>query len=112
MNKEFGCQDMTGSIRKVLIKDPQSAYKNQENIEVIGLNYKDNNKNAKKFLEELDNPYKIILLDEDGTISIEWGAYGVPETFLIYDKKIIKKVVGPLNEILLKEINELIHEVY
>ena len=88
------------------------SLKDQENIEVIGLNYKDDNKNAKKFLKELDNPYKMILSDEDGTISIEWGAYGVPETFLIHNKKIIKKVVGPLNEILLKEINELIHEVY
>ncbi len=88
------------------------SLKDQENIEVIGLNYKDDNKNAKKFLKELDNPYKMILSDEDGIIAIEWGAYGVPETFLIYDKKIIKKVVGPLNEILLKEINELIHEVY
>lgn len=87
-------------------------FKNQESIEVIGLNYKDNYKNAKKFLKELGNPYKMILSDEDGTISIEWGAYGVPETFLIYNKKIIKKIVGPLNENLVKEINELINEVY
>ena len=63
----------------------------QDNLEIIGLNYKDNIENAKKFLKELNNPYKVILSDNDGIIAIEWGAYGVPETFLIYDKKIIKK---------------------
>ena len=39
------------------------------------------------FIDELGNPYSKILLDSDGTLAIEWGAYGVPETFLIYDKK-------------------------
>ncbi len=79
-----------------------------ENIEIIGINYKDQKKNAKKFLKELANPYDIILLDDNGTLSIEWGAYGVPETFLIYDKQVIKKIVGPLDESLFLEIKELI----
>ena len=56
----------------------------------------------------LDSPYETILLDKDGTIAIKWGAYGVPESFLIYNKKIIKKIVGPLNKTSLKEINNLI----
>ena len=81
---------------------------NQKIIEVVGLNYKDNKSNAKKFLEELNNPYKIIFSDEDGTIAIEWGAYGVPETFLIHNKRIIKKYVGPLNSNSLLEIKKLI----
>jgi len=81
---------------------------NQKNIEIIGLNYKDNNQKAKKFLKELNSPYKIILSDKDGTIAIELGAYGVPETFLIYNKKIIKKIVGPLNGNLLGEIKKII----
>ena len=55
----------------------------------------------------LDNPYDLIFLDNDGTIAIEWGAYGVPETFLIQNNKIIKKIIGPLNEKLLSEIKEL-----
>ena len=70
--------------------------------------FKDDNLNAKKFLEELGNPYKTILSDTDGLISIELGAYGVPETFLIYKKKIIKKIVGPLNENSLSDIKSLI----
>jgi len=79
-----------------------------EKIEIIGLNYKDNLKNAEKFINELGNPYSIILLDRDGTISIEWGAFGVPETFLIYENKIIKRYVGPLNFKLVDEIKDYI----
>ena len=81
---------------------------NQKNIEIVGLNYKDDHEKAKIFLNELDNPYKIIFSDRNGTIAIEWGAYGVPETFLIFDKKIIKKFIGPLDDSSLAEIKGLI----
>ena len=78
-----------------------------QNLEIIGINYKDKTNNAKSFLNELKDPYDLIILDKNGTISIEWGAYGVPETFLIQNNKIIKKIIGPLNEKLLFEIKEL-----
>ena len=81
---------------------------NLKNIEIVGLNYKDNSKNAKNFLKELDNPYQIILSDKDGTNSIELGAYGVPESFLIYNQKIIKKIIGPLNNKSFIEIKKII----
>ena len=75
-------------------------------VKLIGLNYKDNPKNAKKFIDILGNPYSMIIIDENGTISIELGAYGVPETYIINkDKKIIKKFIGPLSEESIKEIN-------
>ena len=80
----------------------------KENIKIIGQNYKDNLDNAKNFLVKLDNPYDLIFLDNDGTIAIEWGAYGVPETFLIKNNQIIKKIIGPLDQSLLFEIKELI----
>ena len=48
-----------------------------------------------------------IIFDKDGTSAIEWGAYGVPETFLIYDNKIIKKYIGPLNKESIKEVKLL-----
>ena len=80
----------------------------QQNIEIIGLNYKDNIENAKIFLNELNNPYKKILSDKDGIISIEWGAYGVPESFLVYNNKILKKIIGPINKNLFLEIREII----
>ena len=80
----------------------------EKKIDIIGLNYKDDHQKAKEFLDVFKSPYKIILKDSDGTISIEWGAYGVPETFLIYDKKIVKKIIGPINENSILEIKEII----
>ena len=82
--------------------------KDEVNLEIIGLNYKDNIINAKKFLKELNSPYRLILSDENGIIAIEWGAYGVPETFLIHNKRIIKRYVGPLNMNSIIEIKKLI----
>ena len=80
----------------------------EKNLEIIGLNYKDSFDNANSFLNELSNPYKVILLDQNGTLAIEWGAYGVPESFLIYNKNIIKKIIGPINKDLLLEIKRLV----
>jgi len=77
-------------------------------LTIIGMNYKDNKKNAKSFLDELGNPYEKIIVDKNGTNSIEWGAFGVPETFIIYNNKIIKKYIGPLNQELLIEIQKII----
>ena len=74
-------------------------------VNIIGINYKDNLKNAENFLKELGNPYKEIFIDLDGTLAIEWGAYGVPESFLIHNNEIIKKYIGPLNQKLVDEIN-------
>ncbi len=79
-----------------------------KNIKIIGINYKDDKKNANLFLSELNSPYKVIIVDTDGTIAIEWGAYGVPESFLIDNKKIIKKIIGPINELSFLEIEEII----
>ena len=68
-------------------------------INLIGINYKDNLDNSKKFLSDLGNPYDEVLVDIDGTKSIELGAIGVPETYLINNEnKIIKKFIGPLDQ--------------
>jgi len=74
-------------------------------LNIIGLNYKDNEKSAKKYVSQLGNPYNEILVDEEGTISISLGAYGVPETLLIKQNKILKKYLGPLNKESIEEIN-------
>ena len=77
-----------------------------KSLKLIGLNYKDNPKNAKKFINEFGNPYFMIITDKNGIISIDLGAIGVPETFIINkDKKIIKRFLGSLNEKSLNEIN-------
>ena len=77
-------------------------------IKLIGFNYKDNFKNASSFLKDLGNPYDIIVSDKDGTASIEWGAYGVPESFLVYQNKIIKRFIGPINSEDLLKIQKII----
>ena len=82
--------------------------KNNQKIRLIGFNYKDKFKNAKSFLKDLGNPYDIIVSDKDGTASIDWGAYGVPESFLIYQNKIIKKFIGPIKNEDLLEIQKII----
>ena len=80
-----------------------------ESIKLIGLNYRDNFNNAKKFIDDFGNPYFRILIDKDGTLGIELGAYGVPETFLIdKNKDIIKKFVGPINQEIINEIKSII----
>ena len=80
-----------------------------KNIKLIGLNYKDSSNNAQKFIKDYGNPYSKILIDNDGTLGVEFGAYGVPETFLIdKNKMIIKKFVGPINYQILEEIKLLI----
>ena len=79
-----------------------------DNLKVIGLNYKDTKKNANNFLKELGNPYDNIIFDNKGTNAIEWGAYGVPESFLINNNKIIKKYIGPLNKRSIEEIKSFI----
>ena len=79
-----------------------------DNLKVIGLNYKDTKKNANNFLKELGNPYDNIIFDNKGTNAIEWGAYGVPESFLINNNKIIKKYIGPLNKRSMEEIKSFI----
>ena len=78
--------------------------KNNDKLKVIGMNYKDSKENAKNFLNELGNPYDKIIFDSKGTNAIEWGAYGVPESFLINNNKIIKKYIGPLNKASIEEI--------
>ena len=83
-------------------------FKESKKIEVVGINYKDKKINAENFLIELGNPYKKIIFDQKGIIAIEWGAYGVPETFLIKDKVIIKRYIGPLDEKTAKEIKSII----
>ena len=80
-----------------------------QSIKIIGLNYRDNLNNAKKFINEFGNPYTQILIDSDGTLGVEFGAYGVPETLIIdKNKKIIKKFVGPINEEIVQEIKSII----
>ena len=66
-------------------------------LQIIGLNHKDKSENAVQFLSALGNPYDLVGADSNGRASIEWGVYGVPETFLVGpDATIQFKHTGPL----------------
>ena len=69
----------------------------QHTIEIVGLNYKDDPKDAKNWLNTLGNPYNVSIMDQDGRIGIDYGVYGVPETFVIDKKGLIRyKHTGPV----------------
>ena len=67
-----------------------------DRVRIVGLNYKDRPENARRFLGDLGNPYDAVGVDDSGRAAIDWGVYGVPETFLVgKDGKIAWKQVGP-----------------
>ncbi|PYE89297.1 DsbE family thiol:disulfide interchange protein [Phyllobacterium leguminum] len=77
-----------------------------ERIRLVGLNYKDKPENARGFLDQLGNPFSAVGTDATGRAAIEWGVYGVPETFLVgRDGRIIYKHVGPFDPVSIR--NEL-----
>ncbi|MCO6188078.1 DsbE family thiol:disulfide interchange protein [Rhizobium sp. L1K21] len=83
------CRDEAPELME-LAKDPR--------IQIVGINYKDKNANALSFLEEFGNPFAAIGVDPNGKAAIDWGVYGVPETYLVDETgKIIYKKVGPFD---------------
>ena len=74
------------------------------NIPIVGIAYKDKKEDMIKFLKNYGNPFNEIGVDELGSIAIEWGGYGVPETFLIDENgKIIYKYAGPISHEIYKD---------
>lgn len=73
-----------------LSKDPR--------INVVGINYKDKNGNALRFLGDFGNPFAAIGVDPNGSAAIDWGVYGIPESYLVDAAgRIVYKKVGPFN---------------
>ena len=81
----------------------------KENLNIIGINFKDKKNEAEQFLKELGNPYDHLLMDQDGRFSINLGVYGIPESILLNKElKILKKFIGPLDSKRVIEIIEVI----
>ncbi|MGO4354489.1 DsbE family thiol:disulfide interchange protein [Rhizobium sp. RAF36] len=73
-------------------------------LNIVAINYKDKSANALQFLNELGNPFNAIGVDPNGKAAIDWGVYGVPESYLVGpDGTILYKRVGPFDEISMKE---------
>jgi cytochrome c biogenesis protein CcmG, thiol:disulfide interchange protein DsbE len=66
-------------------------------LQLIGINYKDTPDNARRFLGRYGNPFDVVGVDGNGRAAIEWGVYGVPETFIVgREGTILYKLVGPI----------------
>ena len=86
-------------------------FSNKKGIKVIGINYKDNSKKTIEWLKNLGNPYSDVLIDKNGRVAIDWGVYGIPETFIVNPSGIIKyRHVGPITNKIYKKINLIINE--
>jgi len=86
-------------------------FANEKKLRVIGVNVKDNSNKTIKWLKDLGNPYKDILIDKNGRISIDWGVYGIPETFIVNSNGIIKyRHVGPITDKIYKKMNLVIQQ--
>jgi len=97
------CRDEHNYIRR---------FSNKKKIKIIGINYKDDSKKTINWLNNLGNPYSSIALDWNGKIAIEWGVYGIPETFVVNPDGIIKyRHVGPITNKVYNKINLLLEEI-
>jgi cytochrome c biogenesis protein CcmG/thiol:disulfide interchange protein DsbE len=71
---------------------------NRRDITLIGINYKDEPENAARFLGTLGQPFAAVGMDRDGRAAVDWGVYGVPETFIVDGQGLIRyKHIGPLS---------------
>ncbi len=84
----------------------------KEGVVIHGLNYKDAPDDAAQFLQELGDPYQAIGADRNGRVGIDWGVYGVPETFVVDASGTIRhKHVGPLQPRDLEQLKKIMQEV-
>jgi cytochrome c biogenesis protein CcmG, thiol:disulfide interchange protein DsbE len=75
----------------------------RSDIRLVGINNKDEPDNARRFLGTLGNPFAAIGADQNGRVTIDWGSYGVPETFVVDGKGVIRfKWIGPISPETLK----------
>ena len=73
-------------------------------LPILGLNYKDKGEDARRWLSQFGNPYQLSAVDADGRIGIDYGVYGVPETYLIDTEGVIRyKQIGPLTAAILEQ---------
>jgi len=76
-----------------------------EGVEIYGVNYKDEPAKAQRFLDDLGDPYARLGADPSGRTGLDWGLYGVPETFVIDGKGIVvKRFAGPITASILETI--------
>jgi len=84
---------------------PQLIALEEEGVEIFGVNYKDDEVKARRFLSELGDPFLRLAADPTGRTGLDWGLYGVPETFVVDgDGIVLKRFAGPITEGVLEKI--------
>jgi cytochrome c biogenesis protein CcmG, thiol:disulfide interchange protein DsbE len=87
-----------------LAEHPYVTQLAKQGVKVVGLNYKDKPQDATNWLRKHGDPYAAIVVDADGRAGIDWGVYGVPETFVIDKQGVIRhKQIGPITPQALRE---------
>jgi len=87
-------------------------FENEKKIKVIGINYKDDPEKAIQWLKKFGNPYSNVAIDKNGKIAIDWGVYGIPETFLINSNGTIQyRHIGPITKSIYKKINLMVEKI-
>ncbi len=81
------------------VEHPTLTQLQNEGLTVLGVNYKDSQGNALSFLEELGDPYEAVGADTAGRMALNWGVYGVPETYLIDGEgNVVLRIAGPVTQ--------------
>ncbi|MEM6665127.1 MAG: DsbE family thiol:disulfide interchange protein [Pseudomonadota bacterium] len=110
----FSTADLTGDVTVVNVwaswcvpcreENPMLLEMERQGIRVVGISYKDAPENARRFLGQFGNPFSAVGSDRRGRTAIDWGVYGVPETFVVNaEGTIVHKHVGPFNAQQLRE---------
>ena len=123
-SKQLSTVDMTGQVWVLNVwaswcvscraeHEVITALANKNLVTVVGLNYKDEPDDASRWLQQFGNPYAVSVIDRDGRVGIDWGVYGVPETFVIGADGLIRyKHIGPVtHESLQQKILPVIREL-
>lgn len=112
--QRFTEQDLQGGIRLVNVWATWCGGCREEHhillalkdagVPIVGLNYKDETPKAKQWLKQTGDPYTQVAVDADGRVALDWGVYGVPETFLVDQNGIIQhKYVGPMTPAIVEQ---------
>ena len=123
-DKRFSQKDMLGSVwilnvwaswcPPCLVEHPVVSQMSRSGLApVVGLNYKDTREEALPWLKRNGNPFQVVVFDANGRIGIDYGVYGVPETYVIDRKGVIRyKHIGPLNaEVVQQRIEPMLKEL-
>ncbi|MGI9393428.1 MAG: DsbE family thiol:disulfide interchange protein [Boseongicola sp.] len=86
------------------VEHPQLMTLEAEGLKIYGVNYKDDPARARNFLDRFGDPYKGIGADPDGRMALDWGVYGIPETFVVDGNgKVIFRFAGPVTDVILRK---------